>query len=389
MIEVNQRKQREFDSVQSIGDVIELLKTKFHNRKLYIRYSVEKTEVSINEFLDDNTLLVVTDPSYQVGDTLSIYGLSDKYIEIDLDILEERGPGYLYCKIKSARRASKGRKDLRFKIKSDEAAATNFRISKHTVDITGFNIPTSIKVVLDQFQNTNSKLADIVKVDVFKPEDRDAISKEIKKTGKNLLIENTSDIESYRAINEDFIDVVELLGGDFQKYMKNNVEKGYKSIMIVPLIYISESSDSTPFGYIRMLSKTEHFGIDSVLDMKGQSFGLVDRIRDANTLMIPVRQEIADISRGGAKLKITDDALKKSMSKSRGFIFDIVFRLQAPITIYGEIKATYGGEDGEMFVGVDFEGNSSRKDEMKRFYQILQPMEAEYKSRLIKALKAK
>ncbi len=126
-----------------------------------------------------------------------------------------------------------------------------------------------------------------------------------------------------------------------------------------------------------------------ILEIKKHTFKLVDRIRDANTLLIPVHQEIIDISRGGAKLSITDENLKKSILKSRGFIFDIVFKLQAPITIYGEVKCSYTDQDSNLIVGVDFEGNSSRKDEMKRFYAILKPMEADYKSRLIKTMRKK
>ncbi|MDI9424127.1 MAG: hypothetical protein QM472_04740, partial [Spirochaetota bacterium] len=71
------------------------------------------------------------------------------------------------------------------------------------------------------------------------------------------------------------------------------------------------------------------------------------------------------------------------------FVFDIVFKLQAPITIYGDIKFTFNDSAGNMYVGVDFAGNSSRKDEMKRFYSIIRPMEVEYKSRLIKEMKQK
>ena len=97
------------------------------------------------------------------------------------------------------------------------------------------------------------------------------------------------------------------------------------------------------------------------------SFKLVDRIRDANTLFVSVHQQIIDISRGGAKLKITDTDLIKYIQKSRGFIFDIVFKLQAPMTIYGDIRTTSTDLDGNLFLGVDFGGNSSRKDEMKRY----------------------
>ena len=59
------------------------------------------------------------------------------------------------------------------------------------------------------------------------------------------------------------------------------------------------------------------------------------------------------------------------------------------MTIYGDIKTTSTDPEGNLFLGVDFEGNSSRKDEMKRFYDVLKPMEADYKSKLIKSMKSR
>ena len=115
----------------------------------------------------------------------------------------------------------------------------------------------------------------------------------------------------------------------------------------------------------------------------------MDRIRDANTVLLPVHQHILDISRGGLRLRISDENLKKSFTKAKGFIFDIVFKLQAPITIYGDIKYTIQDGEGNMYLGVDFAGNSSRKDEMKRYYSMVRPMEMDYKKRLMKEMKKK
>jgi hypothetical protein len=189
-------------------------------------------------------------------------------------------------------------------------------------------------------------------------------------------------------MTDDFIDIAGLYGSDLDKLIKRNVEKGFKSIIIVPVIYITEDENSIPFAYLQAISKSEVLGIDKVIELKDMSFKLVDRIRDANTLLVSVHQQIVDISRGGAKLKITDNDLKKYIQKSKGFIFDIVFKLQAPLTIYGDIKSVFNDPDGNIMIGVDFEGNSSRKDEMKRFYDVLKPMESEYKSKLIKSMKS-
>lgn len=388
MNKVTQRKQREFYNFESIDEVFNILQTKFLGRKLYIRNTEEKTEIVINEFFDDQTMIMNTEPIFKPENAFSIYGLSDKYIEVDLEVLEEKGPGYFHCKIISGRRAVQGRRDIRFKVSREEVVATNFKISKHTIDVTNLKIPTSIKVVLDQFQTSNSRLGDILKVDVFSSDEKNQILMHIKKSSKTLYIQDTSDESSYFPMTEDFVDLQDVLGNELHKFLNINIQKGYKSVIIVPIIYITEDEKSIPFAYIQLISKTENFDLGKVVDLKEETFKLVDRIRDANTVFLPVHQKILDISRGGAKLEITDPDLKKSILKSKGFIFDIVFKLQAPITIYGDVKTTKS-VGGELHVGVDFEGNSSRKDEMKRFYSIIKPMESDYKEKLIKSLKSR
>jgi len=385
--EIIQRKKRDFEGFASAAELITFLKTKFQNIKLYISYALEKTEVSINEYLDDNkSIMIVTSTSYTPEKTFTIYGLADKYIEIDLELVENKAPDYFLCLIKAARKASYGRKELRFKLEENEAFATNFKIADYTIDITDYKIPTTVKVLIDQFKSLNSKMADIVNVDVFKSKETDALLDAMKKTGKNILITNTSDKNSYRAMNDNFVDVADVYDKDFQRFMKFNAEKGYKSMAIAPLIYVPEQGDTIPFGYIRIISKTITFDTEAILDLKEKSLGLIDKIQQANTKLFATRQSIVDISREGVKIKITDPELKLLLNKIRRFVFDILFKLQAPITINAVIKSTYKVGD-DLFIGVDFAGNSSRKDEMKRLYEMLQPLEIAYKANLIKNLR--
>ena len=388
MLKIEQRQNRDFNRFSTVGDVINLLKGQFSTRKLYIKYDVDKHAASINEYNEDNTLMIAVDPEFKPDKELVIYGLSDKYVEIDLEVVEEYGPGYFKCKIKGARRAMEGRKDLRFKL-DGEAVATNFKISKHTIDVSRFNIPTSIKVVLDQFQSVNVKFSDKFVINVIAPDTKDLVLKNIRNSGKTLFVPDLSDIDSYKAMDDGFVDVAQLYGHELDQLVARNVKNGYKSMIIAPVIYITEDEKALPFAYIQAISREENFDIDKVLDIKEMSLMLVDRIRDANTLFVSAHQQIIDVGRGGAKIKIDNAELKKYIQKSRGFVFDIVFKLQAPMTIFGEIKTTSTDSDGNIFLGVDFEGNSSRKDEIKRFYDVLKPMEADYKARLIKSMRNK
>lgn len=388
LLVVKQRKERPMAPIEPLADGIELLKNEFGKRRIYVKNSYPRLEVQINEVLDDNTFMIITDPEFQPpASTLVVYGLLDKYIEFDLLIKEMRGPGYFHCQCVGARKALTGRRDVRFKMSPEDVVATNFKFSKYTLELTGLTIPTSIKVILDQFHSTHTHLGDIVKVDVFSQSD--PVLDVVKKTGNSVFVEDLSNIESYHPQMPDMVDLVEIYGDDIKDQIKRNVERGYKSMIICPIIYLDESEKSIPFAYIQVISLKEKLGIDKLLELKDHAFKLVDRIRDANTVLLPVHQQILDLSRGGAKLKITDESLKKSLVKARGFIFDIVFKLQAPITIYGEIKFTSTDKDGNMYVGVDFAGNSSRKNEMKRYLDMIRPMELEYKRKLMKEMKQK
>jgi hypothetical protein len=217
----------------------------------------------------------------------------------------------------------------------------------------------------------------------------DPILADIRKTGKSLFIEDLSRDECFTPINEDFIDMKEICGNEFPRYVMKMKEKGYVSAMIAPILYINEAEQSIPFAYISMMSKEKLYTFEDVITLKDKTFKLIDRIRDANTAFIETKQQILDISRGGARLKIDNPELRASMLKARGFVFDIVFRLQAPITMYGEIKFTAQEPDKSILVGLSFAGSSSRKDEMKRFFEIMQPMEIAYKKKLILQMKGR
>jgi hypothetical protein len=387
LLNIKQIKDRDFNEldIDSKEEMIEFVKTYFNNKPLSIKYAPEKGEARVNDFLKDGSVMVLTNPEFLPEHMFTLYGLLDKYIEIDLLVQEIRGPGYFKCTIEKVRRAATMRKEIRFKLSPTDVVAANFKLSKYTIDITNFKMPTGIKVLLDQFESRNSALSDIVRVGVFDKED--IILKHIRKTGETLFIEDISKSESYKPESEVFVDLNKLMGNDLPEFIRKNIEKGYKSIIIAPVIYITDQGKPISFAYIQLISKTVNFTQDMLITLKDMITKLIDRIRVANTILLQVHQEITDISKSGAKLRITDPELKKYIGHARGFIFDIIFRLQAPITIYGDIKSSYTDEKGDMYVGVDFEGISSRPDEMKRFTSMIDPLIKEYKARLIKELK--
>lgn len=392
MATFKERKQRFFEEIETIGEIYTQLKGFFSASKhLKIKYDIEEREIRISN-CDDTTqhITIVTDENYTPGEDgfFVIYGLVDKYLEAELQVVENRGAGFYECELKGGRKATTTRSDIRFKVNSDDVISTNFRISKYTIDVTMFTIPTGIKVILDQFEAQNRSAADVFEVGLF-ANSTDPVMAEIRKTGKTLFVEDISNDDAFTPMNDDFLDLKAVCGNEFNRYIMKMKEKSYKSIIIAPILYLNEAEQTIPFASISMISKERLYSFEDVFSLKEKTFKLIDRIRDANTAYIETKQQILDISRGGARLKIDNPELKASMLKARGFVFDILFRLQAPITVYGEIKFTATDADGSLLVGLSFAGNSARKNEMKRFYEIMQPMEIAYKKRLIMQMRGR
>ena len=87
MKEYKQRKSRNFENVATLDDVMELLKDEQFQKKLMIKFTLDKTSIEINEFIDNRTIMLVTDPDYvPVQNKIILYGLADRYLEIECDV---------------------------------------------------------------------------------------------------------------------------------------------------------------------------------------------------------------------------------------------------------------------------------------------------------------
>ncbi|MBP7901729.1 MAG: DUF1577 domain-containing protein [Spirochaetes bacterium] len=388
MYTYKERKQRFFSEIANKEQIYSILKVKFNQKSLKIKFDLDAREIHFNEFNDsDHTIMVVTDENYipNAEGIIVVSALLEKYFEADLKIVEKKSDGYFKCSINGGRIATTGRSDLRFKVNEDDVVATNFRFSKYSIDLNTYTLPTSIKVILDQFESSKRSSADFYEIGYFDTEDEILLA--MKKTNSSLLISNLHDPSTFAPPFDGFLDFREILREKSDHYIAKLKEKGYVSVAMIPIVYISDSESVIPFAYIRMYSKTKNYDLDDVFSMKDDSFRLVERIREANTVLLSQKQRITDISRGGIKLLINNDELKRYLIKSRGFVFDIVFKLQAPITIYGEIRFTGTDDEKNLILGMCYVGNSSRKDQMRHLYDILEPMELEYKKKLILQMK--
>ncbi|RME92137.1 MAG: DUF1577 domain-containing protein, partial [Candidatus Hydrogenedentota bacterium] len=318
-----------------------------------------------------NKIEVDSDVSLE-GSTV-LYHVFNKYTEAHCSFISKTGESRYLLEVSLVKIALDERRHPRATVEEGQVVINNIRAARNTINASLFNIPTSVKVHFGQYEQKLAGMADEVHVKVFDTSD-DKLEL-VRKSQKILYLPDTQDIASY--IPEDldtFVDYRAALGTDIGQVMDAYRKARIKSELIVPVIYLGHDGKPIPLGYIQLISKSEPIGMDKIMELKAISFELVDRIRDSNTMLINKRQPVINVSFEGLQILIQDEELQRFLIHQKGMSFDIVFKLQQPITVFTEIIYTGQLENGSLLIGVHIMGRSSRAGEMERYKEMVETM---------------
>ncbi|HRP68689.1 MAG TPA: DUF1577 domain-containing protein [Turneriella sp.] len=364
-------KERTERKYQTINDPIKLgtmLKQYATGKVFYLKGFYEKIEVKALE-AREGTMLVI-DSLRDIEGPVVFYHTFNKHMEIHGEVVEKLVGSQYKVRALAVRIATNERRSARFQMSSDLVVINSIRAARNTINASLFNVPTSVKIHLEKFQDRLKDFADEVKVKIFDKSDEK--TELVRKTLKILMLTDTQDIMSYiPEDSEGFIDYREHLNTEVGTVMEEYRKKKIVSEMIVPIIYLGHDGASIPLGFIQLVSYEKKLGVDTALELKMLAFEMVDQMRDSNTMLINKRQAVADISRGGLRLVFTDPELKKFLVHQKGFSFDVVFKLQQPITVFTEIVWVGHTPSQDLAIGVNIKGFSSRKGESDRYHQYI------------------
>lgn len=320
------------------------------------------------------------------GQELVLFRILGRYMHLQCTVIGHTGQSSLYTlSVQSAAIARKDREALRIPIRDDDAYITNIRTSKHTIDATLFNIPTSVKVGFSTFEQQlrACNIADSIKIDVYGK--RGTVLDSIRKTGKPLLLTNTEEPAAYQVpAGTEFLDYADYLDDGLTEQITQYRREKVKSEIIVPINYLTHDMTPIPLGYIQLQSKSEHFDAAKVKEVEGMATTMIERIRDSNTVVIQERQEVLNLSRGGLRVNITHEQLKDYLNRQQGFTFDLIFKMQAPITLHALIRASIFTPNGEMILGLQISGRASRHEQVKRFEMNINNFETKIRAEIEK-----
>jgi hypothetical protein len=361
-----ERAERRYQVIEDQAKMPGMLRQYAAGKTYYIKGFYEKIEVKVLDFKEPNFLII--DSLRDLDGAMTLYHTFNKQLEIVGAVSDKLvGSQYKFA-VSNVRIAANDRKSPRYAMSSDLVVVNNIRAARNTINASLFNVPTSVKIHLEKFQQRLKDFADEVKVKIFEKDDEK--TELVRKTMKILMVHDTQDLLSYMPEDTDgFVDYREHLNTEIGTVMEDYRKKKIVSEMIVPIIYLGHDGASIPLGYIQLISHEKKLGIDTALELKMLAFEMVDQMRDSNTMLINKRQSIADISRGGMRLVVTDAELKKFLVHQKGFSFDVIFKLQQPITVFTQICYTGYTPQNDLAIGVSIKGFSSRKGESDRYHQ--------------------
>jgi len=371
-MDVIERKIREFEEIPTQKHASLFSKLLTHP-DIYVREGKRPVSLAKVTDFDKNSGTIkylIHNSPYHRGARLVAHKVLGRYIQIEGILEEIQGGENHVVKIDKVLVAKKKRNSERVVPPKETVYANNFKITKSNMELDALNVPTFVRIVFQEYETKLSKKKyDFIKISSFlagMPEKFFAV----RQSGKTYYIRNTQDLKSYTTENtEEFLDFEE----EFIEEPKNLMIK-YKlekivSEVIMPVIFVNSENEAVVIGYIHVQSKTKFIEFEDVMEIKLLCFEMIDRIREAFTMVYTNKAEILNLSEEGLKIKVSDKDVISQISIVNGFTMDIVFKMQTPIQVSVLVRNLAKSPEGDLLVGLEIDG--FRKGDKERYLEFL------------------
>ena len=376
----NISESREVDLLESPAKIHLLLSKYLNGKIMFVKNYNPPAEAKILQS-DSKCNIIVESPGaeLELESQVTLFRTLGRYVQLDCKVLKHKADKYQMM-VEKAHIAKKEREFLRLSADQDTVYITNIRTSKYTLNASMYSIPTSVKVNFSMTEQKLKQRDDYATVDIYPK--KDALLNAVKDSGKILYLRDSGEKESYQPASEDFFDYAQFLGANLPRKIDEYRASGIRSEIIYPIRYRNDEEEIVPLGYIHIRNKTKMYERSRIQQLDDMTKDMMEQIRLSNTVLIQKKQRVLNLSRGGLRIAISDAELKEYLAAQGGFSFDLFFKMQAPITLYGLIRSTIQLRNGDTVIGVQISGNSSREGEMKRFIDNVQILEKKVLQRL-------
>ena len=294
--------------------------------------------------------------NFQSLEKLILYTDIIKHIELDTELVKKLSLESIEVRVLNIKIAKMNRLEKRVKTNLGSAVhISNFRMSKNILEKNPMAYSISNKVIFNEFEKELKTFHPGGIIREINPSDISFETRVVKKGKKGLIIQSIGDKNDIPAREDMFF-----LEGSFRdELIKSIVEyekQSVKSFLIKPFYYETNEKEKIPMGYIFLKSKEINYTFADYDKLEDLCASIINRIKDANMITLPVQQKVLDIGNGGILAEIDDPQLKNYIKNRKEFTFDVVFRLQQPLRFYGTAKHIRKNAEGNLIAGIEFSG---------------------------------
>jgi len=323
-IEPIKESKRLWDYVNDPKVITNLIIVKLNRHSLYLKNSIPPAEFTPTQEKEDG-IEFYFNPSIKLSDKIILYIDLKRHLEFHFQLIKEESPGRAILKPELVKVSKFQRRYERIPIKGDEVYANNFRVNKNKISTNNIQFQITSKIIFPQIEEKYQEKFAGIKILLSNAEN---LPEELKK----------------QEINQPTIIKINI------KYMFVYPIVVFQKNKFVPLIYILYPISNLP---------SEEMKTQILIDLEKIADETYEKIIEANTILIKKKERVVNISEGGVALEITDEQLKSLIPYQENIIFDLIFKLVAPLRMYGEIRYVHKlkKDDKEsLLVGIDFTG---------------------------------
>lgn len=321
----------------------------------------------------NGTVEIHSPTELDVGSSIVLFRILGRYIEMHGTVLVKKEGEIYSVRLDKVGLAMKDRGDLRIPVEPTDVWITNIQTSKYLIDTSTATIPTTVKVTFSEYERVLQKEFEIVKIDVFGV--RGTLLDEIRRSGKTLLVADTWNPGTYGPDDPFLFDYKKYLGPNLQKQIFDYRSRKIRAEAIFPVIYVTHDRSEIPIGYIQAQSKTATMNQQTLDRLRQISEEMIEKIRRSNTMYVKERETVMNLSMGGMRLSLKNRELAQHLLRQSGFTFDVLFRGQAPITVYGLLRSITKAADGQVICGVQIGGFTDDTNGRSRYESNIRALE--------------
>ncbi|MCB1317201.1 MAG: DUF1577 domain-containing protein [Leptospiraceae bacterium] len=370
-------KERDWDFVRNPEKVAALLRDRLAKVKFYLKRTEPPAEFYRgNE--QDGLFEYHYSPELELEREVTLYSTLKRQVEVDFLVESTPEPGTAWMRPQEVRVGKVAREHARFNVTNGSIFATNVRVSKNEIAIDNTRPQVSNKVIFKEFEkHLNQEIAGL-KIFDYASRERPEETKLLNKSTEAILVTDVSDFSTYKPVEPGIFNYYEYLEDEdlLEKTRRRYQESHIESVVAVPILYEMADGRHLPiaFFYAESPRGQSAFDINTVARLREVSQEIIDRIVDANMISVKDRQGVVNISEGGVALELTHPDLVKYVPHRKEIIFDLIFKMQAPLRFRGQICHLQEIGPGHLMIGMNLAGSGHsdfRKSSMDRLRSLV------------------